>query len=873
MSVRLFRALTKLLPSEFRGDYQRDMEATFRAERREATGGIGVARLWVATIADILKTAPSEHLDIFARDLRYTVRMLARRPLLALAATLTFALGIGANTSIFSVVHGVLFAPLPYPDAGRLVFVQEDQAHDEPGTTGYFSFDRLRSEQTTFEWMAALGGWSATLTGDDGDAERLVGTRVSWAYFRMLGVRPALGRDFEREDDHPQRRRKILLSDGLWRRRFGGDTSIVGKPITVNGVAYVVAGVMPPIGELVSSRLYPGTEIWTLLGYSLEQPSACRSCRHIQVVGRVRRDATLEGAEADLTRIYQALSSQFPGDYAHPVAAVTPLREFFLGPIRQPLLILWGAVGLLLLMACANIANLLLIRASERQEEMAVRRALGGTPARLLRQLLTESLVLAAIGGAAGVLLASWGTELIAAHAPDSIPRIREVAVNRGVLAYAVAITFLTGVLFGMAPARMAIGRGVGRTESPRGARATEAGAWRYRAGLVAVNVALSALLLAGSGLLLRSFVHLLRVDPGFDPHGVLTFQVNLSGGRYAEQPAIAQFYDQLSSRLTALPNVESVGASTQLPLTENVDRWGVTIEGRPLANPAQSPEADRYGVTPGYFAALRIPLLRGRLPDAADGLGAPPVVVIGKTMGDQLWPGEDPIGRRIKLAGGPNNPFRTIVGIVGDVRHYGLNVPATIQAYMPRVQSPWIETSMTMVVRVKEGVDPLSIAAAAREQVRAIDPLQPVTEVEAYDAIVAKSTATARFTVSLLTAFAGTALVLAIVGLYGALSYVVSQRQREIGVRVALGAPAREIRRMVVWQGMAPVMLGLATGVLMALAGGRLFESLLYEVPPGDLVTFACVIVVVGASALCACLVPAARATSVNPAATLRAQ
>jgi predicted permease len=470
-------------------------------------------------------------------------------------------------------------------------------------------------------------------------------------------------------------------------------------------------------------------------------------------------------------------------------------------------------------------------------------------------------------------LLASWGTPLVAAHAPDSIPRIRDVAVNRDVLAYAIAITFLTGVFFGMAPARMALGRAMGRTESPQGARATAPGAWRYRAGLVVVNVALTAVLLAGSGLLLRSFVRLMAVEPGFDPRSVLTFEVDLSGERYEEQPAIAQFYDELSSRLAALQDVESVGASTQLPLAENTDRWGVTIEGRPLANPAESPEADRYGITPGYFTALRIPLLRGRLLDAGDGFGAPPVVVVGKTMGDGLWPGEDPIGRRIRLAGGPNNPMRTIVGIVGDVRHYGLDMPATIQAYMPRVQAPWVETSMTMVVRVKEGIDPLSVAAAAREQVRAIDPLQPVTRVRTYQEIVGKSTATRRFTATLLSLFAGAALVLAIVGLYGALSYVVTQRQREIGVRVALGAAVSDIRRMVMRQGMAPVMLGLSIGVVIALAAGRALASLLYGVPPGDVLTFAAVVAVVGISALLACLVPAVRATSIDPAATLRAQ
>jgi predicted permease len=328
-----------------------------------------------------------------------------------------------------------------------------------------------------------------------------------------------------------------------------------------------------------------------------------------------------------------------------------------------------------------------------------------------------------------------------------------------------------------------------------------------------------------------------------------------------------------VSGRLAGLADVASVGASTQLPLSESTDRWGVTIEGRPLDNPAAAPEADRYGVTPGYFATMKIPLLRGRLLTEADGIGAPPVVVIGKTMAEDLWPGEDPIGRRVTLAGGPDNPPRTIVGVVGDVRHYGLHLPATIQAYMPRAQAPWIETSMTMVVRVKDGIDPLAVAAAAREQVKAIDPLQPVTEIQSYDAILAKSMATRRFTLALLAIFAGTALVLAIVGLYGALSYVVSQRQREIGVRVALGAAARDIRRMVVGQGMRPVLAGLAGGVVLALTASRLLDSLLFSVPPTDIVTFAIVLTVVSLSALAACLVPASRAATIDPATTLRAE
>ena len=372
---------------------------------------------------DVFRAAPGEHIDILRRDLGYTLRMLTRRPVLALTATLTLALGIGANTAIFSVVDGVLLSPLPYPNADRLVLVQEDEPDDEPGTTGYFSFHALRAGQQTFDSVAAMGGWSAILAGDGKDAERVNGTRVTWEFFRTLGVKPAIGRDFEQAEDHPARRRVALLSHELWRRRFGGDTSVVGRQVTINQATYTVAGVMPAsLNELVTTRTFPKTQIWTLLGYAEELPQACRSCRHIVVVGRVKTGVALAQAEADATRIYQSLAARYPTDYSQPRAVVIPIRDQFLGPVKPVLLILWGAVGVLLLMACANIANLLLIRASER-EEIAIRRALGVSPARMLRQLLTEAVVLAALGGVAGAMIAWWGTSMLAAYGPSAISR------------------------------------------------------------------------------------------------------------------------------------------------------------------------------------------------------------------------------------------------------------------------------------------------------------------------------------------------------------------------------------------------------------------------------------------------------------------
>jgi putative ABC transport system permease protein len=869
---RAFKALMRLFPSEFRGDYEREMAATFRAERQAAAGSVGIVRLWIATIADIFRTAPGEHLDILRRDIAYAGRMLARRPALTITAIVTLMLGIGANTAIFTVVDGVLFAPLPYPDADRLVLVEEHRGDRDPGPTGYLSFDALRTESASMDALAAFSSGSAIFGGDGKEAERVPAARVTWNYFATLGLSPALGRDFAREEDHPDRRRVAIISDALWRRRYGADRSIVGRTVTINLVAYTLAGVMPSgVTELVTARKFPDTEVWTVLGYNDTLTQACRTCRHIHVVGRMKRGVMPAAATADLTRVYRSLATRFPSDYDRPSAVVTTVREYFLGPAKRPLYLLWGAVGLLMLIACANIANLLLIRASEREDEIAIRRALGVSPARLVRQLITEAVVLASIGGVAGALVAWWGTRLLTAYGPREIPRLDEVSVNGRVLLYVLAVSVATGVIFGMAPARALVAARGTQGLSSRRATAGPRG-WRQRAALVAVNVAVSALLLTGSGLLLRSFARLTGVDPGFTPAQLLTFQVNLAGQQFGEPARITQFYDDVSARLEALPDVRGVSAATQLPLTGSLDRSGITIEGRVLDNPAASPNADRYAVRPGYFEAMGVPLVRGRLFTAADAAGSTPVAIVGRTMAEQLWPGRDPIGQRIRIAGGEGNPMRTIVGIVGDVRHNGLHLPVTPQVYMPHAQMFYAESMLTMVVRVAAGRDPLTLAPAIRELVRSVDSLQPITRLQTFDAFVDQAVATRRFTLALLGVFAGTALVLAVVGLYGALSYAVSQRQRELGLRVALGAGRAQIRALVLRQGLTPALLGLGGGLIVSIGTGRVLESLLYGTSPTDAATFAAVAGVMGGCAMTACLLPARRAAGVDPAVTLKA-
>ena len=871
---RVFKRLIRVLPAEFRGEYEHEMAATFRAERRSADGAASLTRVWLATIADVFRTAPAEHLDILRRDLAYTFRTLARRPVLTFTAVLTLALGIGANTAIFSVVNGVLFAPFDYRDADQLVLVEEQSARRESGMTGYPTYADLRNENLTIQSMSALTGWAATLTGDGRDAERVEGARVTWEYFRTVGLTPVIGRDFEQGEDRPAGPRIAIISDSLWRRRFGADPNVAGRQVTVNQQTFTLAGVLPPTADdIITARKFPNTEIWTLLQYSEQMgPPSCRGCRHLFMVARLKDGVTPTAATADFTRIFQSLARRFPTDYDRPRPAVTPLRDYFLGAVKTPLYLLWGAVALLLLIACANIANLLLIRASERAEEMAIRRALGVSPARMLRQLLTEAIVLAVIGGATGTAVAFWATALPTTIGPAEIPRLSDVSPDARVLAYAFALSLATGLLFALAPARMLVARpslaGIASRGATLGPRA-----WRYRAALIAGNVALCALLLVGSGLLVRSFARLLTVDTGFAPHQLLTFQINLIGERYQKNAAVTQFFDDLTARLRATPGVVNVSASSMLPLTDAMARMTVEIEGRPVENPAAAPSADTYAVRPDYFETTGVPLLRGRRFEYADGERAAPVVIIGKTMAEELWPGEDPIGRRIRVPGAPVYPLRTIVGVVGDVKHFGLQLPATPQAYIPHAQPPWRMPALMVVVRTDAKRDPLSLVTAVREHVRSIDPLQPVTRIQSFDDIVAQALATRRFTLVLLAVFAGTAVLLAIGGLYGALSYVVGQRSRDIGVRVAFGASARAIRGLVMRQGMTPAIVGLGAGLLASLAIGRVIESMLFGISPHDLATYASVITMIVVGALAACLFPARRAASIDPVVTLRAE
>jgi putative ABC transport system permease protein len=870
---RAFRLLLRLLPRDFRSSYARDMEATFRAERRDAAGGIALAWLWLSTLASLLRAAAVEHWDVLVRDVRFAARSAARHPGQALAAVLTLALGLGATIALFSVVDAVLLAPLPYADAGRLVAVHERANESEPGRVGYLTFTDLRARSRTLLGLAAASNVSATLAGDGKDAERVAAGRVSAGYFELLGVKPRLGRSFAASEDKPgSSRQVVMLAESLWRRRFGADPGVLGRPIEIGGTAYVVIGVLPALrDDLIAERTFGGAELYTPLGYDQSLSYACRTCRHLEVFGRLAPGVTEAQATRELDGLLAGLALEHPKEYDRPSTEVVSLREMWLGPVRPVLVALACGVLLLLASACANVSSLLLLRASERTHEIAVRTALGVGRARLVRQLATESLLLALAGGALGLGLATAALRLAASLGPLQIPRLASATLDARAIGFGLGLALACALAFGVVP----LGRLVAGTAALHGGRRTgDLATWRLRSWLVAGNVAVSVALLVGSLLLAKSLLRLLATAPGFDPERVLTAELNLSGAAYRAQDeaqnvrAATGFYAAVLDRARALPGVEAAGAVSTLPLGGGVDGYGLHVVGRPLANPESAPSADRFVVTPGLLEALRVRLVRGRRIDARDVQGAAAVAVVNRRLAEEIFPGEEAIGHEIAL-GPPEAAPRTIVGVVESVRHHGLDQPPGYQVYVPQAQWAWAETGLTFVLRTTG--DPASLAAPLRAIVRELDPAQPLDHIERYTSVVARTTGTRRFATALITGFAASALALALVGLYGALGVVVSQRRREIGVRMALGARSPQIRRMVVAQGLRPVALGLSAGLGLAAVASGVLGSLLYRVAPLDPATFAGAGAALASCAALACLGPAWRASTLDPVATLR--
>ena len=797
-------------------------------------------------------------------DLRIAVRLLHRSPGFTVASVLTLGLAIGATTSIFSVIEPVLLRPLPYPGAEKLVLVWERNPDGSRDNVGFATFRDLITQSRTLERAAVIGDWQPTLS-DHGEPERLQGDRVSWSYFRTLGVQPALGRDFSADEDTPDNNQVVILSYGLWERRYGADPSIVGHAISIDGKPMTIVGVMPASFD---NALSPTVRIWRVLGY-LNQPYACRTCHHLRMVARIRPDATLETAQAELDGIHSRLVKAYPKDYASVGMLVGRVQNEMTLATRPALLALTGAVLLVLLIAVANVVSLQLARAMRRAEEFAVRGALGASRSRMIRQLLTEGMLLASLGGAAGLLVAYNGLPLLVARLPQALPRLGAIHVDVFALGVVTAIVLVLALVMGLAPAR---GRFVDLSAELRAGRRLSGTAHHAtRATLVVGEVALAVMLLVSAGLLGRSLVRLLDVNAGFETTHLLTLEINSTGSKYRNDTSVFEYHDRVREAVRALPGVTGVAVSNQLPLGGNMDMYAVVDFDNVPANPELAPSGDRYAVSAEYFRTMRIPILAGRaFSDAEASAGANKVALVSAALAELLWPNESPIGKRMRV-GGPDAPARTIIGVTGNVRHAGLDAKTTLQWYIPERQMFFSDNQEVLVVRTAG--DPIALAPAVRRAIAAIDPTQPILKIATMDDVVAASTSQRRLALVLFGAFAAAALLLAIAGIYGVLAGSVSERTREIGVRSALGATPASLIGLVVGQGGRLAALGIVLGLAGSFALTRYLQSLLFGVAPNDPATLVGVCVLLSCVTLAACLVPAARAARVDPSAALRAE
>jgi predicted permease len=806
-------------------------------------------------------------LDTLRQDVAYAIRRLRRAPGFSFVAVVTLAVGIGATSAIFTIVNAVLLRSLPFPEADRLVEV--DQVW-EGRPVAYYSpqnFLDVEAQAKSFERLAAMDSTAVTLTGR-GSATRIEGAQVSAAFFDVLRARPALGRGFLPEENEPGRTMVVVLGHALWRSRFGGDPHVVGRTVELDRQPRTVVGVAPP------GFSYPeGAELWLPLAYDELFRTNSRGAWYLRVVGRLAPGVALPSAAEEVGTIAARLAKAYPDQNEGVGGTVRSLHEATVGPTRQALVVLLGAVGLVLLVACVNVANLLLARVSGRATEVALRAALGAGRGRIVRQLLTESLLLALVGGGLGMLLAGVLVDALVALQPAGLPRLAEVRVDRAVLGFGAALSLLTTMLFGVLPA-LAASRRATAQELRQGSRSVLGGArGGLRGGLVVGQVALAMVLLAGSGLLIRSFSLLSRVDPGFAAADALSFRISLPESAYGDDARLVGFHEALARRLETLPGVRRVGAISGLPLSGSQFTISFTVEGRPEPPPAQQPSMEVSVVTPGYFSAMGVPLLRGRGFAASDGSSAPQVVVLNEAAVKQFFPDEDPLGKRIRLGlgRGPGKPKAggEVVGVVRDVKRRGLardSVPEVFLAY-----PQYAAGSMTLVLRT--AVPPRSLATAAEKAVHELDPQLAVSQVATLDEVVARSISQPRFYTLLLGAFAAAALFLASLGLFGVMSWAVAERTRELAVRMALGAQQRELRRMVLRQALVLGGAGLALGLAGAFVATRSLETLLYAVSPADPVTLAAVAGLLLATTLVAGYLPARRATRVDPVVALRAE
>jgi len=804
-------------------------------------------------------------MDSVWKDFRFAVRVLWKSPGFSAVALLALVLGIGANTAIFSVVNAVLLRPMPFVDPGRLVSVRESSPQGQK--------DNVANPQNVSDWQKRnhsfekIAGYipfelTMSLTGG-GSPEEVPGNYVTRDFFPLLGVQPALGRNFLPEEELPNTPDVALLSDGFWRRRFGADPHIAGKKLMIGGNLTIVIGVLPATFRFPDVK----ADIW---GLTTLHPERQRKGRYLAPIARMRPGVTVSQAQADMNVIMAQLAREYPDFNTNWGVTVIPLRQQFTGDLKTPLLVLLGAVGLVLLIACANVANLMLMRSSARQREMAIRTSLGATRARIVRQLLVESLILGIAGGGLGLLVAVWAKDVLLAMLPESmsVAKVNAVAIDGNVLAFTVTLSLGTALLFGLLPALRASRPDLSDTLK-EGGRAVSSSLRRnrMRAALVAGEMAIAMMLLIGAGLLIRSFIRLEHVTPGFQPDRILSMRIGLSNPRYKKDLKLASVgLDEILQRIAQVPGVVSTGSIQFPPLGGMLPATGYWVAGRPTPNPSEAPVTGVSIVTPGYFPTMGIPLINGRLFTERDQEGTPQVTIVSQSLARQEFPNMNPIGQRLFVEWGRETPYQ-IVGVVGDVKHDGLEKEVRPTVYFPNAQ----ETQTIATLMIRTGGDPMQLAPVAEQIIHAYDKDQAIAKIQPLDMFLSKAVARPRFQSVLLASFAGLALLLAAIGTFGVMSYSVAQRTHEIGIRVALGAQRDQVLRLIVGQGLLLALIGTAAGLAGAFALTRYLRTLLFNVSPTDWLTFTTVPIVLCAVALAASYLPARRAMQVDPMQALR--
>ncbi|HEY8188962.1 MAG TPA: ABC transporter permease [Pyrinomonadaceae bacterium] len=811
-------------------------------------------------------------METLFKEIKYGIRSLLKHPGFTAIAVITLALGIGANTAIFSVVNAVLLRPLPFADADRLAMVWEDASfagfpRNTPAPANYADW---KSQNHVFEDMAATDFRSFNLTGD-GEPQKVEAFGVSANFFPLVGVKPALGRVILPEEDKPGANKVVMINYGLWQQRYGGDRNIVGRELLLDGEKYSVIGVMPPGFQYLDSHI----DVWVPIAFTSEG-LASRTRHYLKVIARLKPNVTFAQANVDIHTIAQRIARDHADEAGRLGAFVIPLRDELAGDVRRPLLMLLVAVGFVLLIACANIANLLLSRAASRRREMAVRTALGASRIRILRQLLVESLLLASVGSLVGLLLASWSFAFLQRLIPDGLALSIKLSLDPNVLAFTVLVTLLTAVIFGLAPAFQASRIDLSEALKQGGGRSgLNAGGNRLRSAMVVAEVALALVLLVGAGLLIQTFLKLRDQYSGLKAESVLTMRTVLPRSKYNESPQRTAFYKQVLERVRSLPGVSAAGYSTSVPLAIKGGTSGFWVEGRTVEQARAGGlayDANHRQISVDYLKTMGIPIQQGRSFDDSDNEKSIPVAIVNETMARQYWPGENPIGKRFKLGDPDDNevPWVTIVGIAGDVRQMGVDEPVKPEMYFPYQQTSEFAYYAPRDLVIRTSVDPLSLVAAVRNEIHQVDPEQPISDVRTMAAVLGEETASRRMGMILLTIFAALALLLATLGVYGVLAYFVVQHTQEIGVRMALGAQRHDILGLVLKKGMTLALLGVVIGLAAAFALTRLMAGLVYGVSPTDPVTYAGLAALLIMVAFVACYLPARRATKVDPMVAL---